>query len=271
VEKRGVVADKGPRVHPDRARLLSPRVSGGSAPADEGCRSHEVREASFGSVEPRYAECRIVPVVDFADFRVGAESAGALVREAMLAGMVDTGRNDRKMSDQTGTGRSTLALNVAGSGHSRSLAKCSVTILDRTVIGLVDTGATDSFLSYSLYTKLSRSVGLSLDTNAKRVIRLGDESLTSTTDGIVTLPLTLNGVKYPVDISVMKGLPFPVIIGMDFMRTYGVVVDVGRSVLQLRVPCRNELPLMVDGGDNQVVVAHPTVLLLTRDLSLFLG
>ncbi|XP_071055108.1 uncharacterized protein [Onthophagus taurus] len=102
----------------------------------------------------------------------------------------------------------------------------TVSVLGRKIVGLLDSGANQTGAGLWGITFI-KEMGLPIHPTNKRITVANDESCS--VEGVVSLPMELQGRGKIVEVLLVPGLRHELILGTDFWRTMGIVPDLRRG------------------------------------------
>ena len=134
-----------------------------------------------------------------------------------------------------------LALNVNNDQNTHGTRSCRADVLVHNVVldAIIDTGAVRTMLSYAVYEKFRRLLGVLDLTDVTLMSASGDKCKLA---GEVTLPFQLRGVSYTQKVLVAHMKSIELLVGMDFLYKSGAVIDLQNNQLLLpnqRIPLRS--------------------------------
>ena len=141
-----------------------------------------------------------------------------------------------------------IALNL----HKNNSIKLKGYVDGQSAICLVDSGASTTFMSKSFLESLNRN-GTHLSTSelAKPCDIILGNNITTRAITMAYLPLTIEESVFPIKALLLESLPFDVVLGMDFLKTYNTVIDVPNDKIQLDPePCNTNRDIY----DNNVLL-----------------
>ncbi|WP_316399455.1 retropepsin-like aspartic protease [Bradyrhizobium sp. 33ap4] len=109
-----------------------------------------------------------------------------------------------------------------------------IVIDGREIIALVDTGADDCIISAKLAADLRK---VTTPWDGPQIRTAGNHLLTPY--GKCTASVSVRGVQYVVSFIVLENSARDVILGMDFLRENGAVIDLDAGVISFRIPCED--------------------------------
>ncbi|KAK3088363.1 hypothetical protein FSP39_018216 [Pinctada imbricata] len=120
-------------------------------------------------------------------------------------------------------------------------------VYGKPIRALVDTGASLSCIAASLLTKLGINREMLQSTDTQEAFAVGGERHCCL--GVLSLPISLNGMIFPFDFKVFENFCQPLILGMDFLTSYDAVFDISKGTLKLQDPdSQNIMSLDINSG-----------------------
>ena len=147
--------------------------------------------------------------------------------------------------------------------QSRSL--CIVKIDDVRILGLLDTGASVTLIDKEAAKPFIGKYTPRDETPNIRVTSVTGQTIS--TEGPFSVPIQVGPLTLQHDILLCQELPFPCIIGNDFIKHHGMVLDCANNIIK----CKGHTIPMAQAGSNNGVYTASTVVIPPRTLTTTYG
>ena len=118
-------------------------------------------------------------------------------------------------------------------------------------IALLDSGSSICLLKYSEFSKLEQAGLVRHNDNNKGFCRVANQQKLELI-GTCVVRVKIKGYSWYVKFHVAAELSFPVILGADFLRETGLVLNLSKNIGYFNFDCSNEFSLFEEGNESKV-------------------